>query len=92
MGATVPEGLLRWTEADLAFDLALRLEGRLAAAGMRVYLTRGPAPEHEQTDRERTQLANDLSADLFISLHIDRHPNPAAQGVATSTPSLGPSV
>jgi N-acetylmuramoyl-L-alanine amidase len=83
LGATVPEGLLRWTEADLAFDLALRLEGRLAAAGMRVYLTRGPAPEHEQTDRERAQLANDLSADLFISLHIDRHPNPAAQGVAT---------
>jgi N-acetylmuramoyl-L-alanine amidase len=83
LGATVPEGLLRWTEADLAFDLALRLEGRLAAAGMRVYLTRGPAPEHEQTDRERAQLANDLSADLFISLHIDRHPNPEAHGVAT---------
>ena len=53
---------------------------------MRVYLTRGPAPEHEQTDRERTQLANDLSADLFISLHIDRHPNPAAQGVPTCCP------
>src|SRR5256885_4889936 len=83
LGATVPEGLLRWTEADLAFDLALRLEGRLGAAGRRVYLTRGPAPEHEQTDGERAQLANDLSADLLISLHIDRHPNPAAQGVAT---------
>jgi N-acetylmuramoyl-L-alanine amidase len=83
LGVTVPEGLLRWTEADLAFDLALRLEGRLAAAGMRVYLTRGPSPEHELTDRERAQLANDLSADLFISLHIDRHPNPEAHGVAT---------
>src|SRR5436190_1813336 len=35
LGATVPEGLLRWTEADLAFDLALRLEGRLAAGGTR---------------------------------------------------------
>jgi len=83
LGATVPEGLLRWTEADLAFDLALRLEGRLGAAGMRVYLTRGPSPEHELTDRERAQLANDLGADLLISLHIDRHPNPAAHGVAT---------
>ncbi len=83
LGATVPEGLLRWTEADLAFDLALRLEGRLAAAGMRVYLTRGPSPEHELTDRERAQLANDLGADLFISLHIDRHRNPQAHGVAT---------
>src|SRR5207248_2210744 len=82
LGATVPEGLLRWTEADLAFDLALRLEGRLGAAGMRVYLTRGPSPEHELTDQERAQLANDLGADLFISLHIDRHPNPDARGVA----------
>ncbi len=83
LGATIPEGLLRWTEADLAFDLALRLEGRLAAAGMRVYLTRGPAPVHELFDRERAGLANDLGADLFLSLHIDRHPNPAAQGVAS---------
>jgi N-acetylmuramoyl-L-alanine amidase len=83
LGATVPEGLLRWTEADLAFDLALRLEGRLGAAGMRVYLTRGPSPEHELTDRERAQLANDLAADLFISLHVDRHHNPQAHGVAT---------
>ena len=83
LGMTVPEGLLRWTEADLAFDLALRLEGRLAAAGMRVHLTRGPAPDVELSDRDRAQLANDLGADLFISLHIDGHPNPEAHGVAT---------
>src|SRR5262245_44692460 len=35
-GVTVVEGALRWTEADLAYDFAARLEGRLAAAGMRV--------------------------------------------------------
>ena len=44
LGVVVPDGPLRWTEADLAFDLAARLEGRLAAAGMRVNLTRGPDP------------------------------------------------
>src|SRR5439155_7444620 len=38
LGVVVPDGPLRWTEADLAFDIALRLEGRLAAAGMRVTL------------------------------------------------------
>lgn len=82
-GITVPDGLLRWTEADLAFDLARRLEGRLGAAGMRVHLTRGPAPNHELANRERAQLANDLGGDLFISLHIDGHRNPEAHGVAT---------
>lgn len=82
-GLVVPDGLLRWTEADLAYDLATRLEGRLAAAGMRVNLTRGPAPRHRVSDPERATLANELGADLFISLHIDGHPNPAADGVAT---------
>jgi N-acetylmuramoyl-L-alanine amidase len=82
-GVVVPDGALRWTEADLAYDLAARLEGRLAAAGMRVHLTRGPAPAAVLTDLARAQLANDLGGDLLISLHIDGHANPAAEGVAT---------
>lgn len=82
-GIVVPEGVLRWCEADLAYDLAARLEGRLAAAGMRVYLTRGPVQREELTDQDRVRLANELDADLFISLHIDGHPNPEANGVAT---------
>ncbi len=83
LGVVVPDGVLRWTEADLTFDLASRLEGRLGAAGMRVHLTRGPVPEAELGDRERAQLANALGGDLFISIHIDGHSNPAASGVAT---------
>jgi N-acetylmuramoyl-L-alanine amidase len=82
-GIVVPDGPLRWTEAELAFDLATRLEGRLAAAGMRVHLTRGPAPIESPPDRARAQLANTLGGDLFISLHIDGHRNQAAEGVAT---------
>src|SRR3954447_27051891 len=70
IGIAVEDRGLRWTEADLAFDLAARLEGRLAAAGMRVFLTRGPA-SGLVADRERVALANELGADLFISLHID---------------------
>ncbi|HTF08907.1 MAG TPA: peptidoglycan-binding protein, partial [Asanoa sp.] len=65
LGVVVPEGALRWTEAELAYDMAARLEGRLAAAGMRVHLTRGPAPTGELTDLERAQLANELGGDLF---------------------------
>jgi N-acetylmuramoyl-L-alanine amidase len=89
-GVVVPDGPLRWTEADLAFDIALRLEGRLAAAGMRVHLTRGPNPAETITNQERAKLANDLGADLLISIHLDGHANPKADGVATyhyGTPS-----
>ena len=82
-GMVVPEGPLRWAEADIAFDLAARLEGRLAAAGMQVHLTRGPRPAHRLAERDRAKLANDLDADLLISLHCDGSANPAASGVAT---------
>jgi N-acetylmuramoyl-L-alanine amidase len=82
-GVVVPDGPLRWTEADLAYDLATRLEGRLGAAGMRVHLTRGPAPVTPLPDLARAELANELGGDLFISLHLDQHANPEANGVAT---------
>jgi N-acetylmuramoyl-L-alanine amidase len=81
-GIVVPDGPLRWTEADLAFDMAARLEGRLAAAGMRVHLTRGPGGGPALSDLARADLANELGGDLFISLHIDGHANPEAEGVA----------
>lgn len=82
-GVVVPDGPLRWTEADVAFDLAARLEGRLAAAGMRVHLTRGPFLSESLPDLARAQLANELGGDLLISLHVDGHANPEADGVAT---------
>jgi N-acetylmuramoyl-L-alanine amidase len=82
-GFVVPDGPLRWTEAELAYDLATRLEGRLAAAGMRVHLTRGPAPAEPLPDIRRAELANELGGDLLISLHIDGHANPEANGVAS---------
>ncbi|HEX6498493.1 MAG TPA: N-acetylmuramoyl-L-alanine amidase [Micromonosporaceae bacterium] len=82
-GVVVPDGVLRWTEAELAYDLAARLEGRLAAAGMRVHLTRPPRMTDEMSDRDRAALANDLNADLLISIHLDGSPNPLAEGVAT---------
>ena len=84
LGVVVPDGPLRWTEADLAFDLAARLEGRLTAAGMRVHLTRGPHPAAPLTGAQRAELANSLSADLLISVHLDGlADSPQAEGVAT---------
>ncbi|MEV6635300.1 N-acetylmuramoyl-L-alanine amidase [Actinoplanes sp. NPDC051470] len=82
-GVVVPDGPLRWTEADLVYDVASRLEGRLAAAGMRVHLTRGPKPAQPMSGAQRAELANGLGADLLISLHLDENTNADAEGVAT---------
>jgi N-acetylmuramoyl-L-alanine amidase len=69
------------TEADVVFDLASRIEGRLAAAGATVYLTRGRS--QNPSAAERTAFANDARADLFISLHLDSHRSEHARGVAS---------
>ncbi|HEY0126328.1 MAG TPA: N-acetylmuramoyl-L-alanine amidase [Blastococcus sp.] len=69
------------TESDLVFDLASRIEGRLAAAGATVYLTRGR--EQNPSPAERTAFANDARADLFVALHIDAHSSEHARGVAS---------
>lgn len=69
------------TEAELVWDLAGRLEGRLTALGVSTWLTRGP--NNGRTDEERAALANDVSADLVLSLHIDGFTSPRANGLAT---------
>lgn len=69
------------TEAELMWDLATRLEGRLTALGVRTWLTRGPS--NGRTDEERAGLANEVGADLLLSLHVDGIDSPRAHGLAT---------
>lgn len=69
------------TEAALSWTIAHRLEGRLAAAGVRVELTRGPSTG--PTVAERIAFANASNADLLLSLHVDGNTSTAAQGLAT---------
>lgn len=68
-------------EKEIVYDIAQRLEGRLLALGAAVYLTRGA--HNNPTEQERIAFTNQSSADLLISLHVDRHTNPEARGVAT---------
>jgi N-acetylmuramoyl-L-alanine amidase len=68
-------------EADLMWDLARRLEGRMAATGMEALLCRG---EHScPPEPERAAFANAAGADLLLSLHTDANHSMHAQGLAT---------
>ncbi len=69
-------------EADITLDLARRVEGRLAAVGVEVVLTRGLTGNPSQL--ERAELANSLRADLMLSLHCEAMVHaPQAHGVAS---------
>jgi len=68
-------------EADLMWDLARRLEGRMVATGMQALLSRGR--DQCPTDADRAQFANEVGADLFLSLHADGNASAHAQGVAS---------
>jgi len=68
-------------EADLMWDLAQRLEGRMAATGMETLLSRGPSSS--PSEAERAIFANNAGADLVLCLHTDANGSPHAQGLAT---------
>jgi N-acetylmuramoyl-L-alanine amidase len=68
-------------ESELMWDLAHRLEGRMAATGMEALLSRGPNQCPSESDR--ANFANEAGADLFLSLHCDANGSEHARGVAT---------
>ncbi|MPZ82651.1 MAG: N-acetylmuramoyl-L-alanine amidase [Actinophytocola sp.] len=68
-------------EADLVWDLARRLEGRMVATGMQALLSRGR--DQCPTEADRAGFANEVGGDLFLSLHSDANSSPLAQGVAS---------
>jgi N-acetylmuramoyl-L-alanine amidase len=70
-------------EAEITADLAARVEGRLAATGVQVWLTRGASSRDTLSDAQRAEFANATAADLVLSLHVDRARSPQARGVAT---------
>jgi N-acetylmuramoyl-L-alanine amidase len=68
-------------ESEAVLDLARRIEGRLAAVGVQVMLTRGLTGD--PSEEERAELANTVGADLMLSLHCEALPDrPQANGIA----------
>jgi N-acetylmuramoyl-L-alanine amidase len=79
-GTIGPTGLM---EKDLCLDVALRL-GKLIQQKLpetEIVFTR--SDDTFIPLEERTQIANDLKADLFISIHANSSPDHGARGVET---------
>jgi N-acetylmuramoyl-L-alanine amidase len=69
------------SEADFCWQLATRVAERLVGAGAAVRFTRTEAENPDATERARR--ANEMGGDLFVSLHLNAHDGPAAQGAST---------
>lgn len=78
---TVVEGV---SESEIVADVAARVEGRLAALGVTVLLTRATdgTPATLVDEHARAYFANTTGADVVISLHLDAMGNAQAHGVA----------
>lgn len=76
-GAVSPFGGIR--EKDLALTTALKLRRKLENIGYKVYLTRGDDTYVQLYDR--AEIANNLGADAFLSLHFNASTKPDPKGV-----------
>lgn len=73
-------------EGDLCHAIAVRVEGRLAALGTQVVLTRPAQPDEPfdvPDDQARAQFANEVGADLVLSLHVSSVASPLPNGLVT---------
>ncbi|MGB9660965.1 MAG: N-acetylmuramoyl-L-alanine amidase [Moorellaceae bacterium] len=80
-GALGPTGV---KEKDVNLAIALKLAELLRAEGAQVYLTRS-GENTPYSLNERALYANNLGADLFISIHSNAASNPEVGGTSTYT-------
>ncbi|HEY6419241.1 MAG TPA: N-acetylmuramoyl-L-alanine amidase [Candidatus Binataceae bacterium] len=66
-------------EKDLALQIALRVKQALEGRGVRAEMTR--ASDVFISLPERTRLANQAGADLFVSIHLNSSPNEETTGI-----------
>lgn len=68
-------------EADMCWHIATLLAERLIVAGARARFTRTETEGPDATERARR--ANDIGADLFVSIHLNNNESPSAEGAST---------
>ncbi|HEX4210226.1 MAG TPA: N-acetylmuramoyl-L-alanine amidase, partial [Candidatus Binataceae bacterium] len=77
-GTTATDGT---PEKDLALAIASRLCAALKAEGMRAEMTR--SDDTFLSLAERTAMANQAGADLFVSIHLNSSPDTGSNGIET---------
>lgn len=75
-------------EAELNLAVALRLRPLLRRAGVRVVMTRTRTARTSAGNIVRARIANRAGAALFLRIHADGGPTPAARGSHTLYPAL----
>ncbi len=68
-------------EGDLCWDICAHLAATLGQAGARVRLSRTEAEGPDAAERARR--ANDSGAEIFLSIHLNSHSEPTAEGAST---------
>ncbi|MEX2550539.1 MAG: N-acetylmuramoyl-L-alanine amidase [Nitriliruptoraceae bacterium] len=76
-GRVGPDGVL---EHEVTWRIATAIEGRLAALGAHVVLSRGPTTS--PTPSERAHQANADAVELILSIHLNGMDSPYARGAA----------
>ena len=93
-GAVATHNGIRYVEANLNLQIAIKLKAELEAKGIQVYMTRydGIVIDNDSTEslKKRVKIANEMNADLFVSIHHNSFTSSSANGFevyySTGTP------
>lgn len=66
-------------ESEMAFDIAQRVERILTGNGYQIHMTRRSMEFISL--QARCDIANNLNADVFVSIHLNAHKDPSVRGV-----------
>ena len=93
-GAVATHNGIRYVEGNLNLQIAIKLKAELEARGIQVYMTRydGIVIDNDSTEslKKRVKVANEMNADLFVSIHHNSFTSSSANGFevyySTGTP------
>ncbi|WP_304969745.1 N-acetylmuramoyl-L-alanine amidase, partial [Romboutsia ilealis] len=93
-GAVATHNGVSYIEGNLNLQIAVKLKAELEAKGIQVYMTRegNKVIDNDSTEslRKRVNVANEMEADLFVSIHHNSFTSPSANGFevyySTGTP------